>query len=266
MASLPGPVATLTNKLRVPVRAAGLVGWTSVILARVESHKLVDRRLGAGAAQERIFDRYMRTWTGGLLKMFGVEVHLLGRVPPDPSGARMVVSNHRSALDIGVLLTHFGGSVLSRADLEHWPLLGLAAQKAQTIFVDRESTQSGAQAIRAIRAQLERGRTVSVFAEGTTYAGDEVRPFNAGAFAAARKLGVEYVPVGLAYPPGCEYTEPTFVAHLGSVAERPRTPMVMAIGEPLQLDVRANLVAARLQAEVQALVGRARAELDRLTG
>jgi lyso-ornithine lipid O-acyltransferase len=259
-----GLLHDLVAKLRVPVRAAGMMGWTSAMLAGVESHKLVDRTLGDGAEQEQIFDRYMRTWTAGLLRMFAVEVHVVGQLPPPPSGARMVVSNHRSALDIGVLLTHFGGSVLSRADLEHWPLLGLAAQKAQTIFVDRDSTHSGAQAIRAIRAQLERGRTISVFAEGTTFAGDEVRPFNAGAFAAAGKLGVEYLPVGLAYPPGCEYTEPTFVAHLSSVAERRRTPMVMAVGEPLMLDGRAKRVAERLHAEVQSLVHEARAALDRL--
>lgn len=252
----------LRAKLRVPVRAGGMIGWTSVMLAAVESHKLADRKLAAGDAQEQIFERYMRTWTAGLLRMFAVDLRILGELPPPPSGARMVISNHRSALDIGILLTHFGGSVLSRADLEDWPLLGLAAQKAQTIFVDRESKHSGAQAIRAIREHLQRGRTVSVFPEGTTFAGDEVRPFNAGAFVAARKLDVEYVPVGIAYPPGCEFVESSFVEHVAAVAQRPRTPVVMAVGDPLRIDGRANEVADRLHAEVQALVNRARAALE----
>ena len=260
------PLRFVSAKLMVPARAAGMVGWTSVMLAAVESHKLVDRKLATGDAQEQIFERYMRTWTAGLLRMFGVDLRIVGELPPPASGPRMIVSNHRSALDIGVLLTHFGGSVLSRADLKDWPLLGLAAQKAQTIFVDRESKHSGAQAIRAIREQLQRGRTVSVFPEGTTFPGDEVRPFNAGAFAAARKLGVEYVPVGIAYPPGCEFTEPSFVAHVAAVAERPRTPAVLAVGAPLRIDGRANDVAERLRTDVQGLVDRARAELERHTG
>jgi 1-acyl-sn-glycerol-3-phosphate acyltransferase len=258
------PAASLSAKLRVPFRAVGMVGWTSAMLAAVESHKLVDRKLAEGHAQERIFDRYMRTWTAGLLRMMAVDLQIVGQLPARTSGPRMVISNHRSALDIGILLTHFGGSILSRADLESWPLLGLAAQKAQTIFVDRESTQSGAQAIRAIREQLQRGRTISVFPEGTTFAGDEVRPFNAGAFAATRKLGVEYVPVGVAYPPGCEFVEPSFLDHVTAVAKRPRTPVVLAIGAPFQLEARAQTVADRLHAEVQALVVRARAELDRV--
>jgi 1-acyl-sn-glycerol-3-phosphate acyltransferase len=256
---MPGP---LHRKLLVPLRAGGMLGWTSLMLAAVESHKLVDRKLAAGDAQEQIFERYMRRWTAGLLRMFAVELRIVGELPPPPSGARMVISNHRSALDIGMLLTHFGGSVLSRADLQDWPLLGLAAIKAQTIFVDRDSKHSGAQAIRAIREQLQRGRTVSVFPEGTTFAGDEVRPFNAGAFAAARKLDVEYVPVGIAYPAGCEFVESSFVEHVAAVAKRPRTPAAMAVGAPLRIDGRANEVADRLHAEVQALVNRARAALD----
>ena len=85
----------------------------------------------------------------------------------------------------------------------------------------------------------------------------------AGAFAAARKLNVDYVPVGIAYPAGCEFVEPSFVEHVAAVAKRPRTPAAMAVGAPLRIDGRANEVAERLHAEVQTLVGRARAALTR---
>jgi 1-acyl-sn-glycerol-3-phosphate acyltransferase len=259
---MPAP-RNLSTKLLPPLRGAGVAGWTALMLAAVESHKLLERELGHGARQEQIFDRYMRAWTAGILRMCAVEVLIVPALPPAPSGARLVVSNHRSALDIPILLTSFGGSALSRADLEHWPLIGLAAQKAQTIFVDRESKQSGAQAIRAIRAQLQRGRTVNVFPEGTVFAGDEVRPFNAGAFAAARGLEVEYVPVGVAYPPGCEWVQEAFVDHARAVASRPRTTMALAVGEPRRIQGRAAEVSAQLHAEVTRLVLEARHALDR---
>ncbi len=246
-----------------PTRAAGTAGWTAVMLAGVEAHKALDRKLAGGARQEAIFDRYMRTWTGGLLRMLGVDLTIVPGLPPAARGARLVVANHRSALDIPVLLTHFGGSVLSRADLEHWPLLGLAAQKAQTIFVDRDSSRSGAQAIRAIRDHLQRGRTITVFPEGTTFSGDDVRPFNAGAFAACRGLDVELLPVGLAYPHGYEYVEDSFLDHAKAVAARPRTPVVMVVGQPRPATGRTADLAESLRADVQRLVERARAELDR---
>jgi 1-acyl-sn-glycerol-3-phosphate acyltransferase len=260
---MPGPLRALSTKLLPPLRGSAVAGWTALMLAAAESHKLLERKLGDGAQQEALFDRYMRAWTAGILRMCAVEVLVVPALPPEPTGARLVVSNHRSALDIPVLLTNFGGSALSRADLEHWPLIGLAAQKAQTIFVDRESKQSGAHAIRAIRSQLQRGRTVNVFPEGTVFAGDEVRPFNAGAFAAARGLEVEYVPVGVAYPTDCEWVQEDFVDHATALASRPRTTMALAVGEPRRMSGRATEVSAQLQAEVAALVLRARLALDR---
>jgi len=256
------PLRELSSTLLAPARGLGIVGWTSTMLAAVEGHKLLDRTLGPGARQEAIFDGYMRTWTAGLLALFGVEFRVLGVLPPPATTGRLVVANHRTVLDIGALLSHFGGSVLSRGDLEQWPLLGVAAQKAQTIFVDRESKHSGATAIRAIRAQLGRGRTVSVFPEGTTFSGDEVRPFIAGAFVACRKLDVEIVPVGFAYPPDIEWDGETFVEHLQITGARPRTRAVMAVGAPFRSDARAAELAVRCHGEVQTLVDRARRALD----
>ncbi len=257
------PARTFAQTLRAGARGAGLVGWTAAMLGAAEVHKRADRALTGGACQEQIFDAYMRRWTAGGLRLVNVDLRLISGPPaPAPAGrGRLVVSNHRSAVDIPILLTHFGGSVLSHIGVQSWPLLGTAARRAQTIFVDRESRHSGAQAIREIRAQLRRGRCVSVFPEGTTFVGDEVRPFNAGAFAAARGLDIEVVPVGLAYPPGCEFDEPTFLDHAKSVAGRPRTPVAVVIGAARSLQGRSTAMAAELQAEVQALVARARAAL-----
>lgn len=259
----PGPIEQLRARGRSTLRGATLVGWTAGMLAAVEAHKALDRKLRAGdpRSQDAIFERYMRTWTRVGLEVAGVEVDASeGPLPaPPPGRARLVVANHRSAVDIPILLTWFGGSVLSHAGVEAMPLLGTAAQKAQTIFVDRDSKQSGARAIRAIREHLQRGRTINVFPEGTTFAGDEVRPFNAGAFAAGRNLDLEVIPVGLAYPPGYEFTEPTFLEHAAAVARRPGTRVAMVIGNPRPIRGRTAKVAAELRAEVQNLVHRARA-------
>ena len=101
------------------------------------SHKAIDRKLQArkaspdsdavDARQDQIFDRYMRTWTRVMLDVLRVDLTILGELPPPAAGPRLVVSNHRSAVDIPILITHFGGSVLSRGDIESWPILGLAA-------------------------------------------------------------------------------------------------------------------------------------------
>lgn len=175
---------------------------------------------------------------------------------------RLIVSNHRTALDIGVLMSEVGGSFLSRADLANWPVAGRMAKRADTIFVDRESQGSGATAIRTIRRRLRDGGAVIVFPEGTTFAGDELRPFRGGAFVATKGLEAEILPVGLAYPPGVEYVDQGFVEHVRSVAARPSTHVQLVVGAPFRCEGTTAEVAEKTHEIVQALVLEARRLLD----
>lgn len=238
-------------------RAAAMASFTVGMVSSAGFHQ----RFVPEDERHALFQAWMRNWGRGLLGVFGVEKHYVNAAPPLPTGARLVVSNHRSPLDITLLLSIFGGSVLSRADLKDWPVLGIAAQRADTIFVDRENARSGMMAIREIRRRLERGRTVIAFPEGGTFGGDEVRPFREGVFAAMRGLTVEVVPVGLAYDPGVEFVNETFIDHLKRVAARPITRVGVCFGEPrIASGTRSELVAG-LHTEVQNLTDRARRAL-----
>ncbi len=208
--------------------------------------------------QRELFQTWMKQWAAALLQVFGVEATLATAPPPPAHGGRLVMANHRSPLDILLLLQHFGGVVLSRGDLARWPVLGLAARRAETIFVDRDSAMSGVMAVRAIRERLRQGRTVVVFPEGTTHRGDNVHPFQEGAFVAARGLAVEVVPVGIAYQPGAEFVDETFLQHMTRMAARPTTQVACAIGRPRALAGNRKQQAAALTTEVQALVHDAR--------
>ncbi len=211
-------------------------------------------------ARGEVFQRYLKRWGGSLVRATGGRLTLVpGCMVPPQRGARLVVANHRSPFDIGVLLSLFGGHALSRADLAGWPVLGLAARRAGTIFVDRESESSGANALRAIRRRLREGASILVFPEGGTFHGDDVRPFKPGAFSVTRGLEVEIVPVGLAYDPGSEYVEESFVEHVLRVAGRSSTRCVVNIGAPRLAQGSAHALAQSLRDEVQLLVEGARA-------
>lgn len=243
---------------RSGARALGMGALTLSMLAGVNVHEW----MSAPEARRPVFQRWMQTWAHSLLWLFGVSSTWSGANVEAAKGARLVVSNHRSPLDILLLLERFGGVVLSRADLASWPVLGPAARKAQTIFVDRDNTLSGVLAVRALRDRLTAQHTVIVFPEGTTLAGDEVRPFQQGAFAAARGLPVEIVPVGIAYPAGSEFLDETFTEHMTRMARRPRTEVACVIGEPRPMPTARKGIAEQLRADVQELVQRARHELD----
>jgi 1-acyl-sn-glycerol-3-phosphate acyltransferase len=243
---------------RSGARAVGMGAFTLSMLAGVRVHQ----HFVTEAAQRPVFDRWMQRWADGLLDLFGVQARWHGQLPGPACGARLVVSNHRSPLDILLLLSRFGGVVLSRADLAQWPVIGFAAQRAETIFVDRADAVSGVLAIRALRDRLTKLRTVIVFPEGTTVAGDEVQPFQQGAFVAARGLPVEIVPIGIAYPPGCEFTDDTFYAHVARVARRKRTPVSCVVGVPSAMPETRKGTSEMMRAEIQGLVHQARSHFE----
>jgi 1-acyl-sn-glycerol-3-phosphate acyltransferase len=181
-------------------------------------------------------------------------------------GGSLVVANHQSALDIGVMLSLFQGVMLSRHDLADWPLLGRLAKHGETIFVDREDRRSGAAALREIRRRAKAGRTVVAFPEGGTFPGDSVHEFHPGAFAAVRSLDVPIIPVGLAYSPPVPFEKESFAKHIANIAARPTTRIAVHLGRPLPpgLDARAAAEAARGQ--VEGLVADARGVLDGYQG
>lgn len=246
--------------VRRALRTAGFAAAAAGVLPLHTIHE----RLVPEREREALKERYKRAWCGGMLRWFGITLVELDPVPPMRDGrGRLVVSNHRSAIDIAILFRVFGGHMLSRADISDWPILGAMARRVGTVFVDRSSTSSGAAAIRELVLLLEANKCVSVFAEGTTFEGDEVHPFHHGAFLAAIRASAEIVPVGLAYEHGSDaaYRDETFLAHLGRVAGARPSRAAIAIGAPLKPRARAKESAQEAHACVTELVRRARASL-----
>lgn len=245
--------------IRASARASGFALLTIAQLGAVEAHQRVVREPLRG----QVFQRHMRVWVRTLLRMFGIRpVVKPGQAPAPTARARLIVSNHRSPIDIAVLLSIFGGQVLSRADLADWPILGVAARKAGTIFVDRDASGSGAKAIRTIQRRLKEGATIIVFPEGTTFEGDEVRPFRVGAFVGVQNIDVDVVCVGLAYEPGAEFVRESFLSHLQRTARRPRTRVAVRTGQAIRPQARAADLAETLRSEVQRLTDLARSDLS----
>lgn len=246
-------------------RVFRIAGFAAITAAMLPVYSARDA-MASDAERDPLRDRWTRRWSNALLRLFDVDVVVVGEVPPKRAG-RLVVSNHRSTIDIAVILRTFGGRLVSRGDLSKWPLVGSAATRTGTVFVDRDNKMSGAAAIRAIFQVLRAGATVAAFPEGTTFPDDRVRTFQAGAFVAAVRAGAEVVPVGIAYETGSQaaFVGETFKKHLARMAGAPPTRLVVCIGTPI--DGRAfskgPLLAAAAQEAVSELIVKARALVDR---
>ena len=248
------------SALRRTLRIGGFVGVTAAMLPTFVARHALARPNHRDAVR----DAWVKAWSGALLRLFAIHLDVAGDIPSGAAG-RLIVSNHRSAIDVAVLLHIFGGHMVSRADLSGWPLVGAAARSVGTIFVDRASTTSGAGAIREIRNKLDEGQSVLLFPEGTTFEGDEVRPFHAGAFIAVLRTKSCIVPVGLAYPKGsgAAFVDEPFSRHLTRMAGADPTRVGVHIGEPIGVTpgARAAGLSEQSRRAVQALVAAARRSL-----
>jgi lyso-ornithine lipid O-acyltransferase len=265
-------VSGLRKRARIATRAFSLGALTAISLPLYVARSALASREHARTLR----NRWVSAWASQLLRVFNIDIGLHGTIPAEAAlqgKGMLVVSNHRSAIDIGILLSTFGGVMVSRADLSTWPLIGPAARKTGTLFVDRSSSRSGASTIREIRKALESGDTVNVFPEGTTFAGDEVRPLHAGAFLAAMTLDVWILPVGIAYEEGsgAAYVNTSFTDHLKNVAETETIRARVSIGTPIrardyaEAQKKSREIAEDLQTQIQALVNQARAEFAKRT-
>lgn len=244
------------SRLRAVLRTGAFVGWSATILGAYEV------RRATTPEQERpaLANRYRARLSHGVLRLFGTELSVQG--PRYFGGGALVVANHQSALDIGVMLALFQAVLVSRHDVASWPLLGRLAKRGDTIFVDRQDRRSGAAALREIRRRVGEGRTVVAFPEGATFPGDSVHEFHPGAFAAVQSLKVPVIPVGLAYAPAVPYGTESFAAHVARIAARPKTCIAVHIGQPLLRGPTARSTAESARARVERLVLDARAALE----
>ena len=226
----------IRDRARQLFRAGGLVVATGTCMGLAA----VNLKAFPPPHRDVVTELWTRRWAASLLRLFDIHLDIRGSVPPPTKKGdrgRLIVANHRSAIDIGVMLATFGGRLVSRADLGGWPVIGAGAKMAGTIFVDRQDARSGMITMRLIEKHLKEGDTVSIFPEGTTFLGDEVRPFHGGAFIAASRASAEILPVGLAYPEKSDaaFVNETFMSHLNRMSMSPRPTRVgVAVGPAIQ--------------------------------
>jgi 1-acyl-sn-glycerol-3-phosphate acyltransferase len=152
-----------------------------------------------------------RGWFVGLLRACGVRMVVRGEAPTGTG--TLIAANHVSWLDIPAVLAIMPARVLGKSDVRDWPLVGLLAARAGTIFIDRRRLLRLPGTISDIAGSLRAGRDVLVFPEGSTWCGRTAGRFYPALFQAAVTAGAATVPVQLHYrlPSGEPTTAAAFV-------------------------------------------------------
>lgn len=137
-----------------------------------------------------------QAWAARLLAAMGIELVVHGQAH---AGAKLVVANHISWLDIMAIDAVVPARFVSKAEVGRWPLVGKLVTAAGTLYLQRERRRDAMRVLGLMSQALQQGSTVAVFPEGTTGTGHGVLPFHANLLQAAIDAKVPVQPVSLRY-------------------------------------------------------------------
>lgn len=235
-------MATLLDPLgnaRLIGRSIGLARTTRVHLDRLPSD--ADRTLLNARAQ---------VWSQALLQVMGIDMMLIEHGEGPGDDPVLFVSNHRSYVDILLMLAARPCCFLAKSDVAQWPIIGTAARRVGTVFVERQQVSSRQASRQAIGDMLEAGHNVVIFPEGTTHPSPGCRDFRQGAFEVAHALGVGVLPAAIEYARQMDaWEEESVGAHFIQCFRQPVVRARVDIGPVLHASD-----AAQLRASAQAWI------------
>ena len=137
-------------------------------------------------------------WTGVWLT--GVRVRTVGLDKLDPKRTYLFMSNHASNIDPPILLPLIPKrtSVMAKAELFRYPILGRTMRIGSLVPVDRGNRDAGIAAVREAAVVIRQGINMTVYIEGHRSFDGKLLPFKKGPFYLAAECGVPVVPVTIA--------------------------------------------------------------------
>jgi 1-acyl-sn-glycerol-3-phosphate acyltransferase len=171
-------------------------------------------------------------WAQGLMRILAYEPQFEGTVP---EGTFLFVGNHRSSLDPIVILSQVLAFPVSRADVEHWPMVGKGATLTGTLYVEKSSKESRKKTKENLLKVLQDGNSILLFPEGRTNIEKTTIRFRKGSFEQASKGNFPVVPFALEYKDTRDYWDHSnsFVVHLIKTFGKPKTPIRIIFGDPI---------------------------------
>jgi 1-acyl-sn-glycerol-3-phosphate acyltransferase len=225
-----------------------LAGWATIAL--------LFPRLTEVQKQQRV-----QVWSQGMLACLGIRLRVVGQ--PALTGPVMLVANHISWLDITALHAARFCRFISKADVKRWPVIGMLASGAGTLFIERESRRDAMRVVHHMAEHLRTGEVLAVFPEGTTSDGMRLLPFHANLFQAAitanapvQAVAIEFIDArtGQRSLAPCYIGDESLVSSVWRTLCTPGVSVVMTFGPVQHAQGRDRRAwAAALQQEIEAL-------------
>jgi len=142
-------------------------------------------------------DAEVQAWAQAMLARLAIKLVVNGT--PPSAGPVLLAANHISWLDIVVIHAARHCRFISKADIQHWPVVGTLATGAGTLYIERESRRDAMRVVHHMAERLSAGEVLAVFPEGTTGDGTHVLPFHANLLQAAIAVNAPIQPIALKF-------------------------------------------------------------------
>lgn len=181
----------------------------------------------------------VQAWALQFLALWGIHLKVLGQ--PVVNGPALIVANHISWLDILVMHAARHCRFVSKSDIREWPLVGMLATGAGTLYIERTSRKDALRMVKDMAEAMKNGDVVAVFPEGTTSDGRELLPFHANLIQAAIAAEAPVQPVSLKFVDAatgqpsfapCYIGDDTLVGSMWRTLSAPAIVAVVHFGEP----------------------------------
>lgn len=156
---------------------------------------LIRTRFGRFSPAER--EACIEQWAAGMLAVLNIDLQVEGVRPTD--GRLLIVANHTSWLDILAIQSARCSRFIAKAEIRAWPLIGVVADGAGTLFIERTQRRDALRTVHRTAEALAAGDVVAVFPEGTTTDGSAMLPFHANMLQAAISADALALPVGIRF-------------------------------------------------------------------
>ena len=173
---------------------AFIMVWVATIpLATIA---VIGRLLGLHEGEHGVAQWCMRTWARCLCAAAGVRVVVHGRERILPGRGSVYASNHVSWYDVFAIATVLPRyTFIAKSELRKIPIFGIGAESAGVVFLARENRKAAFESYHGAAAEVQSGKNVVVFPEGTRGREYALRPFKKGPFVLAIAANAPVVPV-----------------------------------------------------------------------
>lgn len=199
----------------------------------------------------------LQQWSIRLLMILNIKLHCHGRLPSSGVTGVLFAVNHVSWLDIFVLMAACPSRFVAKSEIGCWPILGIMSRNTGTFFIEREKRNDTLRVNQQIIKALRKGERITIFPEGTTTDGTELKHFHASLLQPAVIADALLYPIAISYRnmegnicQEAAFIEPSLTLSLRKILRQVEVKAELIFNEPIQGGTKNRRELARLAEQV----------------